>query len=103
MAYLIGQIVGGTVGVFLVFLLLEWAIFKRIFDDPLKGKLSSALAAYFVGSSLAGFGRADGGSYYWGSFIDYAVPAIIVGIYAFWQGKSLRERLLNEGAQTVFD
>jgi hypothetical protein len=103
MAYIIGQIVGGVFGVFLLYALLESAIFKRVFDDPIKGKMGSVVAAYLMGSTLAGVGGADGGPFYWGAFSDYAAPAIIVGAYAFWQGKRLREALTKGEAQEVFE
>jgi hypothetical protein len=103
MAYILGQIVGGVFAILLLNALLEWAIFKRVFDDPIKGKVGSVAAAYLMGSTLAGFGGADGGPYYWGAFSDYAAPAIIVGAYAFWRGKHLREALTKGEAQTVFE
>lgn len=90
MAYLLGSIVGGVIGVYLLAALWEWALFKRINDDPLKGKLTSVLAAYVTGAALAGFGMADGGPYYWGAFLQYLIPSLIVGFIAYRRGLKLR-------------
>ena len=103
MAYLLGEVLGGMLGMFLLWSLFEWAIFKRVFDDPIKGKLTSVLAAYLVGSTIAGFGGADGGPYYWPAFIDYAIPAAIVGFFAYFSGKRLKEKIGAEGVQEVFE
>lgn len=88
---------------FLLSSLSEWAVFKRLFDDPIKGKLTSVVAAYLIGSSIAGFGKADGGPYYWPAFIDYAIPAVIVGCFAYFAGRRLKEKMSADGAREVFE
>lgn len=103
MAYFIGQVVGGIIGIFLLYALLEWIIFQRVLDDPVKGKLGATLAAYLVGSTLGGLGGANGGPFYWNAFADYAIPAIIVGFLALWHGKRLRERQSSNEASDVFE
>lgn len=90
MAVFMGQILGGTVGIFLLYALWEWAVFKRVTTDPLTAKAASVVAAYISGSTLAGFGGADGGPYYWGAFADYFIPALIVGALAVKLGLTKR-------------
>jgi hypothetical protein len=103
MAYLLGEIFGGMLAMFLLGSLFEWALFKRVFDDPIKGKLASVVAGYLVGSSIAGFGKADGGPYYWPAFFDYAIPAVVVGCFAYVSGKRLKEKIGADGAREVFE
>lgn len=103
MAYVVGQTIGGMFGIFILYILVEWAIFKRVFDDPIKGKLTSVFVAYLIGSLLAGFGRADGGTYYWGAFLDYAIPSVLVACFAFYAGKRLKEQSREQGVAEVFE
>ncbi|SNT15972.1 hypothetical protein SAMN06295912_15019 [Sphingomonas laterariae] len=84
---------GGTLGVFVLFVLWEFALFKRVMDDPLKGKMLSVLAAWLTIGGVAGFGLANGGPYYWPAFGVYAIPAVIVGTFAYWRGSKLREEI----------
>lgn len=88
--FYVGQIIGGILGIFILFVLWEFALFKRVLDDPLKGKLFSAGAAYLTGATVAGFGGADGGPYYWGAFLDYLIPGMVVTAYAFRNGQKAR-------------
>lgn len=101
MAGFIGQVVGGTIAIFLLYALWEWAVFKRVVDDPLIGKVASVGAAYLSGSALAGFGGADGGPYYWGAFADYLIPAIIVGALAVKRGLTMREEATAAAEGTI--
>lgn len=91
MAFSLGQIIGGTLSMFLLYALWEWALFKRVMSDPLIGKIASVVAAYVSGSALAGFGGADGGPFYWGAFADFLIPALIVGALAVRRGLALRK------------
>ncbi|WP_341712064.1 hypothetical protein [Erythrobacter sp.] len=90
MAFTLGAIVGGTIAIYLLYALWEWALFKRVMNDPLAGKVASVASAYVTGSTLAGFGGADGGPYYWGAFADYLIPALIVGALAAKRGFDMR-------------
>jgi hypothetical protein len=102
-ANLLGEIFGGMIGIFVVSALVEWAVCKRVFDDPIKGKLTSVLVAYLLGSIGAGYGQANGGPYEWGAFFDYAIPAVIVGCFAYVSGKRLKEKMGADGAREVFE
>ena len=58
---MMAQLLGGVFGIFVLYSIWEWAFFMRILNDPLKGKLGSAVAAYLTTGVLAGFGFANGG------------------------------------------
>ena len=90
MEYSIGQLVGGTFAVFLLYFIWEWALFMRIMDDPMRGKLLSVLAAYFTASTVYGFGAANGGPYILDGFAIYLVGGLIVSIYAWNRANKLK-------------
>jgi len=88
--YLIGTLIGGTIGVYLLYAVWEFVLFKRVMDDPVNGKLGAVVAAYFTASFIAGFGMADGGPFAWYAFALYLIPALIVGALAYQRGSKLR-------------
>lgn len=47
--------VGGILGIWILKTLLEWAIFKRVMNDPVAGKLASAICAYALAILLYGY------------------------------------------------
>ena len=100
MAYLLGTIIGGTIGIYLLAALWEWAVIKRTVDDPLTGKLASAGLAYLTGATLGGFGGADGGPFFWGAFLQYLIPALIVGGFAYRRGLKLRNESEAQNVET---
>jgi hypothetical protein len=80
-AGLIGLIIGGVIAIYLLSLLIEWALFKRILDDPRAGGLASTACAFVLAVILYGFGNANGGA--WNPMpgaIAYLVGAVIVAI-----------------------
>jgi len=89
--FYLGSFVGGLFFVYLLAALWEWVIFKRVFDDPLKGKMSSVGAAWLTGGFLAGWGMADGGPYYWPAFLLYFPSALVIAFFAYRKGHRLRE------------
>jgi hypothetical protein len=101
MAYLLGALFGGLIAIYLLAVLWEWALFKRVLDDPLKGTLLSVTAGWLTSGTLAGFGMADGGTFQWAAFLAYAPAALIIGFFAYRRGQSLREHLtLDEAGKT---
>lgn len=85
-----GQIIGSIFGVFVLYSIWEWVLFRRIMDDPLKGKMLSLLAAYLTAAIIWGFGAADGGPFRTDGFFLYLVGAVPVGVYAYHRGNKLR-------------
>ena len=54
-AALLGQLVGGIVGVYIMAVIWEFFLFKRVMNDPAHGKLASAIAGYLTASVVYGF------------------------------------------------
>ena len=89
---LAGGLTGALLAVFLLAVLWEWALFKRVLDDPLTGKMSSVGAAWATAGFLGGWGKADGGPYYWPAFLIYLPAALILAFFAYQRGKRLRDQ-----------
>lgn len=91
MYFLFGQVVGGLIAVFLLSRLIEWAIVKRVANDPVAGKLISLVAAWFVASTIYGFGSADGGDFVLRGYLIYGFAALILAPLAYSAGVRARE------------
>lgn len=100
MGYLVGSLIGGLIGIYLVYSLLHWAIFKRVTPDPMVSNLLAAGAAYVVGSTIYGFTSAVDGSFNANGFVGYLIPSLIVGALAFKRG---RDKANDETLNTVFE
>ena len=98
-----GSIIGGLIAILMLSMLWEWALFKRVMDDPVKGKLSSVAAAWLTAGTLAGFGMADGGPFFTTAYLIYLLPALIIGGWAFYSGMKARERIEEEGSPDLAD
>lgn len=94
MTYLIGTFVGGLLAILMLSIAWEKALFQRVMDDPVNGKLAAVLAAWLTASAIAGFGMANDGPYYWQAFLEYALPALAVGFLAWRRGEKLREEMV---------
>lgn len=71
--------------------LWEWLVFKRVFDDPLKGKAISVLAGYLTASVAYGFGSANGGPFNPSGFVVYLLGAAVIGFFFIRRGMALRD------------
>lgn len=93
----IGSILGGFLLIYILQMAWEMALFMRVCNDPLKGKIGSVLAAYLTAGTIAGFGMADGGPYAWHAFSNdaYWIPALIIGVFAIFRGLKLRAEAAN--------
>lgn len=96
-AFLLGRLAGGVLVVFILQQLLEWAIFKRVVDDPLTGKLLSTISAYLLAAMI---GAASMGVF---GLILYLPGALIVGFFAIRKGIKLRAGMNEEGPSTAFE
>ncbi len=92
----IGLLLGSFGAVLVMAWVLEKLLWQRVCDDPLAGKLLSVLSGWLVVSTLAGWGFANGGPYYWGAFIQYAIPTPIVAFLAYRRGMTLRNDAIAE-------
>lgn len=88
---LLGQLAGGTFAVFLLYALWEFLLFKRIIDDPVKGKFGAVIAAYLTASLLYGLLGANGRAFNPSGFGFYLFGAAIVGFFAVKRGMRLRD------------
>lgn len=96
MAGLIGMIVGSLIGIWLLSMLLHWAVAKRFVEDPVQAATASVVMAWFVAGVLYGISNAD--RYYggpingmiWG-LIRYALPAAIVGVFTHQRALKRRD------------
>lgn len=94
MPYLIGSLIGALMGVYLLYKLLHWAIFKRITPDRVLSNVLAAVAAYPVGSALYDLGNAA--SSLSEGFILYLFPSLIVIALAVKRGRTkVSERKLS--------
>ena len=87
-----GEFVGGVIGVYLLYAIWEWALFKRVADDPVTGKLGSVAAAYATAVIAYGFGSANGGPWQPTGLLIYLPGALIVAVYGYNRGMKLRDR-----------
>ena len=99
MATWLGAFVGGLLIIALVAMLVEKAIFQRLFDDPVVGKLSSVAAGWLAVSTVAGFGMADGGPFAALAYLIYLPPAVAVAIWFYRRGLALRELMAEQAQQ----
>ena len=80
--YLGGLFVGGFLGVYIFSAIIEWAIIKRVMDDPAKGGLVSTFWAWVAASFFyyMNTGRIIGP-------VVYGIPAIVIGVWKFWRAQ----------------
>lgn len=74
MPYLIGQVIGAAIGIYLLSGALEWAIFKRILADPVSGKIFSVMGAFAVLIAIRV------------AFSDFGPTAFVSGLVAYLPG-----------------
>lgn len=87
MAAWVGMIFGGVVAVFLLSMLFEWALFKRITDSPKTGIPLSVCAAVIFAIFIYGFAHARGGET-WTPFPNgfaYIAGGVIVLAFRTWE------------------
>lgn len=91
MIYDLATLAGSLGAVLVMSWLSEKLVWQRVCNDPLAGKMLSVLSGWFIASALAGWGYANGGPYYWGAFLQYAIPTPLVALLAYRRGMTLRE------------
>ena len=86
-AGLLGGVIGGAIGIWLLAAIWEWALFKRVLNDPVSGKVSSAAFAYVTGSAL--YSMNDSVSFAH-PLLMYLPGALLVGFAGWRRGTKLR-------------
>lgn len=96
-----GQLVGGIIGVWILSMLAEYLIFKRVMNDPLKGKMAAVVTGYALAVLIAGYGMANGGPprFAYASGV-YFIGLLLVGFFNYRKGLKLREEQPDELAET---
>jgi hypothetical protein len=94
-AFFAGQIVGGFIGIYLLSTLFEWALFKRVMDDPVKGKDSSVLAAWLFSLAASVYAGRDT---LVAHLIAYTLAALVIGALKHRKGLALRHRIEEDEA-----
>ena len=90
-----GQVLGGFVVVYLISLITE-NLTRKTTNDPVFGKISAVILSWLICSTIAGFGMADSGSYYWAAFATYGLSAIFVAVIRFVEGIRARRAIGEE-------
>ncbi|MBS7671442.1 hypothetical protein [Croceicoccus gelatinilyticus] len=83
MAGLLGAMVGGVLGFFLISAIIGLFAFKK--DPPESRALKTCMAALLVIAVLAGIGNADGQGFAYFAWVMY-VPGAIIG-YFYWRNR----------------
>lgn len=90
---MMATLLGAAFAIFVLQTFWEFALFRRVFNDPLAGKLTSVIVAWLTAGTIAGFGMADGGPYAWQAFGIYALGAVPIGLWAVHRGLKLRREI----------
>ena len=72
--------------------LLEWLIFQRVFDDPVKGKLTSVAVAWLTTIFSYDWISGNGASFDFAGMKFTAIPAVIVALSGLYRGLKLRRK-----------
>ncbi|MEQ1499520.1 MAG: hypothetical protein ABL914_12770 [Novosphingobium sp.] len=94
--YFLGQVLGNGFVLFVFYAILETLIFKRIFDDPVKGKLTAAAAASAVMLFIALAATVRPG-FEAMRIVSVLMASLLVSIYAWRRGLKVRARQADVG------
>ena len=102
---LIGQMTGGLLAVIVLSMLLEAALFRNLFDDPVMGKGFSVFAAWILASIIWGLNSAGWQGINPNGFWIYGIPAVPVLAWYIYRGFKLRnmQAELEAGLDRPFD
>lgn len=87
---IIGMLVGSFLAIIALSMILEFAIFKRVMDDPVKGKVGSVVAALALIEVLYAWSSHARPVYPIGAGC-YLLAAVIWGVFAYNKGVQARE------------
>lgn len=81
-----GMLIGAVIAILVLSMLFEWALFKRVMDDPVYGKGSSVFAAWVAAVGL--YSLSDYPNAY--GYMCYTAAAIFIAPFKFRRGMRLR-------------
>ena len=93
MAAIIGMVIGAAIVLRLFSLLFEWAIFKRVMDDPLAGKVTSLFAAWVLVTLILASGAVLMRG---GAILIFGATALMLLPFAMRSGFKVRRRIADE-------
>jgi hypothetical protein len=96
MAAIIGMVIGAAIVLRLFSLLFEWAIFKRVMDDPVAGKVTSLFAAWVLIALILASGAV---LIRGGAILIYGAAALMLLPFAMRSGFKVRRRILEENSR----
>jgi hypothetical protein len=70
----------------------EWLIFQRVFDDPVKGKLSSVAAAWLTAALSSKWIGGNGALFDPEAMKIITIPTVIIALSGLYRGLKLRKR-----------
>ncbi|HSI18623.1 MAG TPA: hypothetical protein VK980_12685 [Sphingomonas sp.] len=93
MAAIIGMVIGAAIVLRLFSLLFEWAIFKRVMDDAVAGKVTSLFAAWVLIALILASGAV---LIRGGAILIYGATALMLLPFAMRSGLKVRKRIADE-------
>ena len=104
MPYLVGQLVGAFIAVWLFSRLIEWAVLKRVLNDPVIGKVGSVAAALVVIEVVFYFtSYSPFNSVYPSGAASYAFAALVWGVFGYAKGAKLRDENWEDAPASELD
>lgn len=96
-----GMLTGAILAILVLSMLFEWALFKRVMDDPVYGKGASVFAAWVA--AIGVYAMSDYPSAY--GYMCYTAAAIFIAPFKFRRGMRLRDEQEEPAEQfsKIFD
>jgi hypothetical protein len=91
MPFLLGTIVGAIIAILLFSRLFEWALFMRVLNDPVHGKLASVFCAWLLAVVVRTFTAYPGEAAF--PIMVYTIVSIGFGVLAYNRGVALRAEM----------
>lgn len=99
----IGQMVGGILPIFILYMIVDKFVCQRTFDDPVRGKIIAVASAYVLAIIIYGFGSANGGPWRPDGVVVYLLGAVVVGFFAIRRGIKIRDEAARGHEADAFE
>lgn len=93
-------VIGGCLGIYFFSLFFEWAVTKRIFNDPVTGKLASVAITAPLLAVAYGFNTSPAGGWDPSGILIYGIGAGVIAPVKYIQGIRARARIESDIADT---
>lgn len=94
---LAGGLVGGFIGICMLSWLIEWALLKRVLDDPVKGKVGSVVAAFVLAVVIYTLNEGN----FVRAMVMYGVPTPFIAAWQYRAGVRARDHDID-GLEETF-